>query len=357
MRSGKPCPKSESSSFDEVVSPVMRRYQDLKTRGQVGRLRPIAEEMASQFGWSGAEMRLLNHGYNTTFGLRKGDERAALRINVNSIRTLGQLQGELAWVHALRDTDVWVPQPYRRLDGDGFLARVPRAHLLPDATPEQELYGVLYSWLPGRTTGHNWSPVIAHEVGRATTALHLHAATWNPPRGAVFSDPVDVMLGEKLEPRANRPGFEDVLARGNAVLAKLRAQEPMRPIHFDIHMWNLRWHRNRLAVFDFDDCRAGWRAWDVAITLFYMRRFPNPTECEPAYWEGLGLSLDDLGVTHDEMEALVACRGIFLASEMLKEWTAELQQIGTGYVDVTEKRIEHYLKTGTFDPSVASLPG
>lgn len=312
--------------------------------------------MASQFGWPGAQMRLLNHGYNTTFGLRKGDQRAALRINVNSVRTLGQLQGELSWVHALKDSDVWVPQPFPRIDEDGFLARVPRTDLLPDAEAGSKLYGVLYSWLPGRTTGHNWNPVIAHEVGRATTSLHRHAATWQVPEGAEFTDPIDVMLGAELELAARRPHFAEVLARGNEVLLRLRKDEPMRPIHFDIHMWNLKWHDNRLAVFDFDDCRSGWRAWDAAITLFYLRRFANPVECEAAYWQGLGQTLDDLKVSHDDMEALIACRGIFLASEMLKEWTADLQQIGTAYVDVTEKRIEHYLKTGVFDPNVASIP-
>lgn len=312
--------------------------------------------MAEQFGWADAEMRLLNHGYNTTFGLRKGDERAALRINVNSLRSEDQLKGELAWVHALEESEVWVPLPILKRDGSGYLAELSSRRLMPEREESDTMFAVLYGWLPGRTAGHQWTPEVARAVGVATTQLHEHARTWKQPCEAYYSTPHDVMIGCPLNPRAVRPGFETVLERGNTVIDRLHRDQPLIPVHFDIHMWNLKWYRGRLAVFDFDDCRLGWPSWDVAITLFYMRRFANPAECETAYWEGLGKTLDDLGVSHDEMEALIASRGVFLASEMLGEWTAELQQMGTKYVDVTEQRVQHYLETGTFDPNVATLP-
>lgn len=333
----------------------MLAYQDLPTRSQVARLRPIARTMAQQFGWQDATFRLLNHGYNTTFELRRGLERAALRINVNSDRTLGQLRGEVAWVHALQDSDIWVPKPYPVLNGSGFVARHPYAGLqLRDAT-RTEMYAVLYSWLPGKTAGHRWTPEVAQELGRVTTRLHDHGRSWTPPADVEFWEPQDVMIGCKLNPRADLPDFHEVLRRGNAVIERLKRDQPMIPVHYDLHMWNLKWTRGKLSVFDFDDCRFAWPAWDVAITLFYLRRFPEPVACEAAYWEGLGVDIGALGVSREEMEALVAARGVFLASEILSEWTADMVKVGSSYLEATQKRVAHYLETGVFDTSVAAV--
>lgn len=333
----------------------MLAYQDLSTRAQVARLRPVARSVARQFGWDDAELRLLNHGYNTTFELRRKGEKAALRINVNSDRTPGQLRGEVAWVHALQDSEVWVPRPYPMLDGSGFIAQHPYADLHARDATRTDMYAVLYSWLPGKTVGHQWSPEVARELGRVTTLLHEHGRSWHPPKDVDFSEPPDVLIGCKLNPRADLPDFQEVLQRGNAVIERLRRDQPMIPIHFDLHMWNLKWTRGRLSVFDFDDCRMAWPAWDVAVTLFYLRRFPDPVACEAAYWEGLGLGLKELGLSHAEMEALIAARGVFLASEMLSEWTAEVVKIGSAYLETTQKRVAHYLETGIFDTAVASV--
>lgn len=334
----------------------MRVYQDLSTRGQVSRLRPIAREMADQFGWVDAEMRLLNHGYNTTFALRKGSDRAALRINVNSVRTKAQLLGEVAWVHALEDSPVWVARPHPLRNGEGYLATRPFDGLNSREQRQTDLYALLYDWLPGRTAGHRWGPEAARALGVATRQLHEHARSWSPPAEADFTEPGDVLIDCPLNPRARFDSFLEVIERGNRVVERLRTSQPMIPVHFDLHMWNIKWTRSRLAVFDFDDCRRGWPAWDVAITLFYMRRFPNPERCEPAYWEGLGATTESLGVTPDELEALIAARGVFLASEFLSEWTADIVKQGEAYLEVSKRRVEHYLATGKFDPNIATLP-
>lgn len=335
----------------------MLPYQQLSQRGQLARLRPIAHDLAAQFGWGGCDLRLLNHGYNTTFGLRRGDERAALRINVNSIRTRGQIMGELSWVHALLDAGVvQVARPMPLADGGGFLAVHPFSALGARDPKAAHLHAVLYDWLPGRTAGHSWGPEPARALGQATRALHEHAKSWTVPADAEFTEPGDVMIDCPLNPKADLPEFREVLARGDGVIERLRREQPLIPVHFDLHMWNIKWHKGTMSVFDFDDCRMGWPAWDVAITLFYLRRFPEPDVCEAAYWDGLAASLDDLGVTYDEMEALIASRGVFLASEMLSEWTAEAVQIGGPYLEVTRKRVESYLHTGRFDPNVAVLP-
>lgn len=334
----------------------MTPYQQLSQRGQLARLRPVAQDLTVQFGWGGSALRLLNHGYNTTYGLLRDGKRAALRINMNSIRTREQIMGELAWVKALLEAgSVPVARPLPLADGGGHLALHPFSAIGVRDPKAEHLHAVLYDWLPGRTAGHAWGPEPAHALGRLTRALHDHARSWTVPAEAEMTVPGDVMIDCPLNPKADTPDFREVLARGNRVVERLRRDQPLIPVHFDLHMWNIKWHKGKMSVFDFDDCRMGWPAWDVAITLFYLRRFPEPEACEAAYWQGLGATLDDLGVTYDEMEALIAARGVFLASEMLSEWTAEAVQIGEPYLDVSRKRVSFYLQTGRFDPNVAVL--
>ena len=301
-------------------------------------------------------MRLLHHFYNTTYALDRDGKRAALRINVNSIRSRGQIMGELAWVNALREEGaVHVARPIHLMDESGYLALHPFEAMGASESKAEHLHAVLYDWLPGRTAGHTWGPEPAYALGQATRLLHDHARSWILPSNAEMADPPNVMIGCPLNPRADFPEFREVLARGDLVLERFRREMPMIPVHFDLHMWNIKWHKGRLSVFDFDDCRMGWPAWDAAITLFYLRNFREPAASETAYWHGLEASLDDLCVSNADLEALVAARGVLLASEILGEWTAEAVQISSAYLEVTRKRVEAYLQTGRFDPNVAVL--
>ena len=95
------------------------RFEDRSVRGQVARLRPLAVEVLRRYSIDVAALRLLNHGFNTTFRVDTTDgRRFALRLNVNSRRTDSFIGAEMAWLAALaEETDLWVPIPQRTLDG------------------------------------------------------------------------------------------------------------------------------------------------------------------------------------------------------------------------------------------------
>lgn len=328
---------------------MRKAYDRLSTSGQVSRLRPLAHAFCLQFGVQEPRLRLLNHGFNTTFGVVDAlGEKFALRINVNSFRARVEIGAELAWVEALaRETDLSVP--------------VPRAGLGEIESEEfgKTVFAAFYSWLPGPIGDTVPIPAVAEAVGVATVKLHAHARGWGIPPGCRFHPVRNVTFGAEL--RFKEHGFtgdlgvmEEVQRRGNEVLDRLRASPPI-PIHYDLHLANVKWHKCRLSVFDFDDSILGYAAMDVAVTLFYLRRYSNSGDMEAAYLKGLGKPVEEFGFSSEDCETLVAARGLGLANELYAMNTAELIELAPRYAALTETRLRHFLKTGKFDPSVASL--
>jgi Ser/Thr protein kinase RdoA (MazF antagonist) len=292
-------------------------------------------------------VRLANHAFNTTFAVKAEDGRKfALRLNTNSHRTPGELEAETSWVEALGEAGLRVAQLERTVDN----RRVASVHW-----NDRKLSAVLYSWLPGRVGDDVPSPAVGRALGETARKLHEHARTWRLPEGAELNPIPDVLFGkewlfDRVGAQVDLAVFEETRERGEAVLATLRKLPPI-PIHFDLHLGNVKWHRNKLALFDFDDCILGWPDLDAAVSSFYLRRYPSGAEIEGAY----RAALEPPTLTASAFEALVAVRAIFLANELCAMTTANLIEMAPKYAAVTEKRLRRYLATGVFDPSVAAV--
>ncbi|HVT13789.1 MAG TPA: phosphotransferase [Fimbriimonadaceae bacterium] len=323
----------------------MTDFASLTERRQVKRLRAAALEVCREFGIEPVRLRLLAHAFNTTFRVDTADGRKfALRMNVNSQSSLGQIRAEVEWVEALRGR-VGLAQPMRTPDG-GFV--VSKEGIL--ARP---VHCVLYTWLGGRLAAKAATPQTLFLLGQAMGEMHRHAASWEIPAECRFRPLPDLLYGE---PYALPTGgaLERVLARGAEVFARL-AMRPRIPVHYDLHLFNAKVCRGRVYVFDFDDAVLAWPAADLAVSLFYLRGYPDAEELEAKFRLGAGVDLAEEGVTEEELEVLVACRGIFLANAMTGMINPKLAAQKDRYLDVTERRIAAFEATGRFDPRVATL--
>lgn len=318
---------------------------------QIRSLRVVARDMLAQYEGGPFEFQTLLHGFNTTFRVRdRSGRKFALRINVNSHRRPEELRFETAWTHALsNESEFDVPKPVPNRKGSFVSER---------DWPEEgrTLRGVLYSWLPGADLGHKMNPTHGEAVGRAMRRLHEQAREWSPPAGCAVRPFEDAIAGEDW-PKQPPPGidygpFREVVARTNGVFARMRSK-PKIAIHNDVHYDNLKWHKGRLAVFDFDDCAMSWPLTDAFITAFYVRRLPEAVEA--AFWRGLGAKPTDFGVSEEEFEVMVASRGVLLSNSLFNSMTASLSEVAERYAAVCQKRLEHCLATGRFDPKVANL--
>ncbi|MFC4426769.1 phosphotransferase enzyme family protein [Deinococcus navajonensis] len=333
----------------------MPPFEHLSQRAQIGRLRPTAHEALRAYGLQDARLRLLNHGFNTIFRVdTAAGERYALRLNVNSRRSPAQIAAEMAWLDALsRDTPLQLPTPLLSRDGQRL------QHIWNEALG-RELPAAVFSWLPGRVLGARATPAQLREVGRVTATLHQHAHTWALPDGAELHSLQDPLMGTPshldedhghLTPEGRKVVVE-VLRRVNAELGKLYAHEVPRPLHADLHLWNLHWHAGRLSVFDFDDCALGLPVQDLAISAYYLR--PKP-ELEAALLEGYAAVAPLPSFTPATYETLVAGRGVVLLNDVLGNTTASIRAVLPRYVPNAITKLRHFLDYGEFRHDLPGL--
>src|SRR3712207_5927809 len=100
----------------------MKAYATLSRRGQLGRLRRLAQRALAAYGIEQARLKLLRHEHNTTWRVDAGAERYVLRINRPYSLTVAAIRSEMAWLAALgRDTELSVPQPVAARDGSFYV--------------------------------------------------------------------------------------------------------------------------------------------------------------------------------------------------------------------------------------------
>lgn len=331
------------------------RFEDRSVLGQVARLRPTAFEVLRQYPIEVASLRLLNHGFNTTFRVDTTDgRRFALRLNVNSRRTDAFIGAEMAWLTALtEETDLWVPTPQRTRDG-ALLTHVDFADL------GRPLAVAMFAWLPGSDIGDEASPVQMRAVGRATAALHAHGEAWRPPAGTelpaidkVLMDVPNVLdAGHELLSNGDHELIDAVFQQVQGHYDTMFAGARRQPLHADLHIWNLRWFRGRLAVLDFDDSGIGVPVQDLAISAYYLR---DNAEQEAALLEGYEEMRPLPAFSTDQYEAMVASRNLVLLNDVINTSNAEFIEMLPRYVPNTLTKLRAYMETGVFRHRVPGL--
>jgi Ser/Thr protein kinase RdoA (MazF antagonist) len=325
-------------------------YTALDEESQVEVLRRVALDAGAAFGLVVTEVALVLHAYNTTFRLDTDDSRRlALRVNTNSKSTPSHIAAQQAWQHALAaETDVPVPDPVATPEG-AWQVRVD--------CPEWggALHATVASWLEGDDVGQ-CDEVQAVALGRTMAALHDHAERFTLPAGSgltLFDEPLfhdsSALLEEATTagmPAAPAEVLAAALAECRVRFAQVYAGQRPVVLHADLHGGNLKWHRGRLAVFDFDDAGLGVPALDLAISTFYLRS--GDPAVEEALREGYAQVRALPEVTEEQFEALVAARQLLLANTLLTSSTATLRAEATAYLDVTVDRLRRWLATGRF---------
>lgn len=333
------------------------QFQDLSARAQAMRLRHTALAALAHYPLEVARLRLLNHGFNTTFRVDTTDNRRfALRLNVNSRRTPQNLAAEAAWLAALAaDTDLWVPAP-QPTRGGALTTEVYNAHL------GRALPAALFSWLPGGDLGDDATPAQLAAVGRATAILHQHGEHFQLPQGAelptidtvLMGDDVSYNLGgdHPLLSAADHEVIDAAFAQVQGHIDALFAGARRQPLHADLHVWNLKWYRGRLIVFDFDDSGIGVPAQDLAISAYYLR---DDAALEAALLDGYAQVRPLPRFTHDQYEAMVASRNLVLLNDVVTTTNAEFLAMLPRYMPNSITKLRAYLRTGVYHHEVPGL--
>jgi Ser/Thr protein kinase RdoA (MazF antagonist) len=288
------------------------------------------------------EISLINNEYNATFKVETNEgTQFALRINVNSPRSIANLKAEIAWVNFLTtDARVKVPHPIASSKGDYFVT-------FPHGDKGSELKCVLYSWLEGEELGDEPTPEQIRSLGAAMATLHLSSKDFELPIDAElpdFKDPMweteDFLLSAKsvldLDARALVAQALEMIKLEIDALYREHAQQI---IHADLHGWNVMWHNGEIAVFDFDDCGFGLPVQDLATAIYYL----DTPEQDVALKEGYASVAELPPYTESQMQMFMIQRRIILLNYLYETSNEEHRAMIPDYLEESLRRITKFL--------------
>lgn len=327
-------------------------FAALTTRQQVNKLRAVALEALRAYPLEIKRLSLLSHGFNTIF--RVDDARGrkfALRLNVNSRRSLGNVRAELAWLEALqRETDLRVPVVVLTRDGNLLQS-------LEHENAPRTLLSALFEWIPGPNINEQLSDKLVEELGALTAKLHVHAFSFKLPDGcelptteSIFYDMphhLFKMAHEHL-PDSRLEVFRRGADATQAISDAAWTRQAPRVIHTDLHQWNLKRYRNQLIVFDFDDTAIGQPVQDVATSLYYLRGEKYDASFRAALERGYSRIAPWPAASEYELEALLAARGLLLANDVISNLNPEIVEIIPSFLEKTENRMRNFLENGVY---------
>lgn len=316
-----------------------RNFSKLTAQAQVASLSDCVVSILNQYDLGRVETESINHEYNSTFKVTAASgEKYALRININSGRSLENLRAEVFWVSNI--TDVLVPRPVANAAGEFVTTGWHEA-------TGRNLNAVLYTWLEGSEPGDEPSTEQLFAAGAAMAKLHdsasdlvLPADVSLPDLSDFFWGSPDLLLSGESELDASE---KSLVARAKAlaeeVLVELSHADDSRPIHADIHPWNMMWHEGEIAIFDFDDSGIGLPVQDLATSLYYM----DTEEQDQAFLAGYS-SVRPLPVYSDvQMKMLLLQRRLLLLNYLFETSNPEHKAMIPDYKTESMRRVEALL--------------
>jgi Ser/Thr protein kinase RdoA (MazF antagonist) len=314
-------------------------FDSMTAEEQVESLSDCVGQVLNQYGLGEHQVESINHEYNSTFKITCDDGRKfALRVNVNSHRSLSNLNSEIFLVNSIRS--VVTPKPVANAS-DEFVSRG-----WHEATG-RDLNAVLYSWLEGAEPGDQPTLEQVFALGAALAKMHIDTVELELPPGAELTDLSDYFWGERdwlLGDDSELSSEEKALIGGAMAktleaLRELNEDSKQQPIHADLHPWNVMWHEGELTVFDFDDSGLGLPVQDLATSLYYL----DTPEQDEALLAGYKSVAPLPSYTEGQMKLLLLQRRISLLNYLYETSNPEHREMIPKYQEETLRRIRDNL--------------
>ena len=317
-------------------------FFDLSAEDQQKSLTVFAVQLLMDYGIRDAQVSCINFEFNATFSVETDSgTKYALRININSTRTVDNMKAEVEWVRYLnRTSGLHTPTPIATLDDQYIVSGL-------HADSGQTLYGVMYSWLEGEELGDEPTLSQLHEVGRAIATLHQESADFALSADAALPTFNDFFWGTEDFLFSKKSVLSDadraLIQRAHDLIMKftneLYQNSPVHIIHADMHGWNLMWNEGQLSVFDFDDCGYGVEAQDLAVTLYYL----DTPEQDEALLNGYKSVRPLPTYSANTMKALLLQRRLLLLNYLFETKNQEHKELLPAYLEKSLERVSTFL--------------
>lgn len=329
----------------------MKPFKDLSYGGQIKRLKQLARQALVNYDVGTAQLTTLAHRENTTFKITTQNNSYVIGIYRQNKHSVAEVESELIWLTSLlRDTNLIISQPIANKYGSLLTTAV---------TPgiSQPRRCALFQWLPGRFFRNKFTDKTMKQMGKFLAKLHDYSQQFLPPEG--FKRPVwdeNGLLG--LHTIDLPADSEEFSSRKRQVLnsAALKIRQELAQldtdknsfglIHGDLHFGNCKFYKNKIQVLDFDDCVWGYYLYDLAITLYYLRRLENFDSLKTSLFIGYRDKRSLPPQYESYLEAMIAARRLHLMRDLFdRQDNPKLKAIISQFVNSTIEHMNQFLKT------------
>ena len=227
----------------------------------------VAEAVADAYDRSGATATLIRRGFNDSYAIEHGGDRAVARVYLAGkyyLRGEGDIHFELELLRHLSDNGVRVSAPMARSDGSVLGKIVDAAGV---ARPL-----ALFSWAEGDALrGAEVDASVARAYGELIGSIHKASSSFRSEHSRyrldemfLVNQPADC-LAVLCDGDARFEPYRDLFDEMRSFLAAQPGDAPsFGYVHGDPHTGNVHVDEaGQVTAFDFDHGGFGWRAYDV----------------------------------------------------------------------------------------------
>jgi Ser/Thr protein kinase RdoA (MazF antagonist) len=262
-------------------------FSDLPPEEQSARLHRMALTAVSLWPFNCTRIEPIKVRENAVYAVHMTDgRRVVLRIHRLGYHSDAALRSELAWMNALRASGIEVPQVVPSRSGNAF------ERVGCEEVPGPRQVDV-FEWIEGHQLGsveeglssdRAWVERTYGVVGELAARMHNQSCAWQAPAGFQrHSWGDDGLAGaaplwgrfwelEGLSPR-QRSSFEHLrVCLKQEMMDFGKTPDRFGLIHADLVPENILVDGNRLRIIDFDDAGYGWHLFEIATSLYFIRR-------------------------------------------------------------------------------------
>ncbi|MDB6045878.1 MAG: aminoglycoside phosphotransferase [Gammaproteobacteria bacterium] len=266
---------------------VFSAFSELSPVEQAARLHQLALAAVSLWPLDCVRIEAIKVRENAVYAVHTADSRrVVLRVHRLGYHSDEALRSELTWMQALAEHGIEVPRAIPSRAGKPF-------ELIEFEGVPGPRQVDLFEWIEGRQLGSveqgmsaqfQWIEQIYGTIGELAARMHNQSCSWQPP--AEFER--HSWCGEGLTGAAPLWGrfweLEALTTRQRALFEHLRARisrsladfgttsDRFGLIHADLVPENILVEGKRLRIIDFDDAGFGWHMFEIATSLYFIRR-------------------------------------------------------------------------------------
>lgn len=295
------------------------------------------------------DISLLCQSENATFLIKKDLKRFALRIHRPNYHSKQQIESELLWLDALRESGMEVPVAIPNKFGD----TVQTLYI----NHETFRHCVLFNWIEGvMPTIESIKSEDFKQLGSINAKLHLNSKQWKKPDNftRIIWDHQTMTHDDghwgdwKNAPNLKKEDHiivnESLQRISNELKQFGKSEDRYGLIHADLRLTNLLINANKVGVIDFDDCGMSWYMHDLAAAISFNEHFANAPSWVEKWLNGYELNAH---ITHQEYNLIptfIMQRRIQLMAWVgSHSYTDMAQSLGTQWIDESIRLCKKYL--------------